>query len=93
MQEELHISSLVVHAVPTHVGDVRQAITRMPGALVHAATAEGKLVVTLERPSSEETTSSVQAIQQLGGVLTATLVYQCADTWQSMNQEIDDAQA
>jgi nitrate reductase NapD len=90
---ELHIASLVVHAAPSRVIEVQDAVGRLAGALVHASTADGKLVVTLERPSAYEMTDSVQAIQRLRGVLSAALVYQCADTLQAMNEEIGDAQA
>jgi nitrate reductase NapD len=47
--------------------------------------------VTLEAPSSEEMTQSVSNIQRIDGVLSAALVYQCADTLDAMNEEISDA--
>jgi nitrate reductase NapD len=86
--EELHIASLVVHAAPSCVRDVRRAVANLPGAMVHAATASGKLVVTLERPTAADMAESVQTIQRLDGVLVASLVYQCADTLQAMNEEL-----
>lgn len=63
----------------------------MPGALVHASSASGKLVVTLEAPTSDAMTRSVLAVQHLDGVLSAALVYQCADKLDAMNEEIADA--
>ena len=89
--EELHIASLVVHSTPRRLERVAGAIAAMPGALVHASSANGKLVVTLEAPTSESMTQSVSTIQRLDGVLSATLVYQCADTLDAMNEEIADA--
>ena len=35
----------------------------------------------------------VSSIQHIEGVLSAVLVYQCADSLAAMNEEIDDAQA
>ena len=89
--EELHIASLVVHSTPRRLERVAGAIAAMRGALVHASSANGKLVVTLEAPTSESMTQSVSTIQRLDGVLSAALVYQCADTLDAMNEEIADA--
>jgi len=90
---ELHIASLVVHAAPARVGDVEQALRGVSGSQVHAASPAGKLVVTLEQPSGEAMGEAVLAIQRLPGVLSASLVYQCADTLQAMNEEMPHAQA
>jgi len=89
--EELHITSLVVHAAPKRASGVSAAIAAMPGARVHATTPAGKLVVTLEAGTSGEILSQVNAIQLTDGVLSAALVYQCADSLESMNQELPDA--
>jgi nitrate reductase NapD len=91
--EQLHIASLVVHSTPGRVARVAAAIADVPGACVHAASANGKLVVTIETGSAEAMTACVGAIQHLDGVLSAALVYQCADSLDAMNEEIFDAQA
>jgi nitrate reductase NapD len=91
--EQLHIASLVVHSTPRRVARVGAAVAAMPGACVHAASANGKLVVTIEAGSAEAMTERVSAIQHVDGVLAAALVYQCADSLDAMNEEISDAQA
>ena len=91
MPGELHISSLVVHSAPRRVQRVAEAIAAMPGAQVHAVSPAGKLVVTLEAESSQESMSRVSDIQRTDGVLSAVLVYQCADSLESMLEEIPDA--
>ena len=91
MPEELHITSLVVHATPRHVHGVSEMIASMPGAQVHAASPTGKLVVTLEAGTAGEILSQVDGIQRTDGVLSAALVYQCADSLDVMNEEISDA--
>ena len=91
--EELHIASLVVHAAAARLAEVEQALGELAGAQVHASSPAGKLVVTLEQPSAEAMTDAVLAIQRLPGVLSASLVYQCSDTLQAMNQEIPHAEA
>ena len=77
--DELHIASLVVHATPRRLESVTSEITAVSGALVHGSSANGKLVVTLEASSSEAMTMLVSGIQHIDGVLSAALVYQCAD--------------
>jgi len=89
--EEVHISSLVVHATPKRLQNVEKLIGTMPGARVHGSSSNGKLVVTLEASSTDEMLSRISAIQRVDGVLSAALVYQCADTLESMNEEIPDA--
>ena len=89
--EELHITSLVVHSTPRRVQAVSELIESMPGARVHAASPAGKLVVTLEAGTAGEILSQVNGIQHTDGVLSAALVYQCADSLEVMNEEIPDA--
>ena len=90
---ELHIASLVVHAAPARLASVRRAMHDLAGVEVHAASPQGKLVVTLEQPSAEAMTGAIVEIQRLPGVLAAAIVYQCADTLDAMNEEIPDAKA
>jgi nitrate reductase NapD len=91
MPEELHITSLVVHATPQRVQYVSDLIVSMPGAKVHGTSHAGKLVVTLEAGTAGEILSQVSSIQRTNGVLSAALVYQCADSLDAMNEEISDA--
>lgn len=91
MSEEVHISSLVVHATPKRLRRVEDAIALMPGARVYGSSPNGKLVVTLDADSADAMLSRVNAIQRTEGVLSAALVYQYADTVEAMNEEIPDA--
>jgi len=88
--EELHITSLVVHAAPRRAPRIAEVIAAMPGAEVHASAPNGKLVVTLEAASSEQMYGRVADIQRLDGVMSAALVYQYADSLEAMNEEIPD---
>jgi periplasmic nitrate reductase NapD len=91
MPEEVHISSLVIHATPARLQRVEEAVVLMPGARVHGRSPSGKLVVTLDAGSADEMLARVSQIQHTEGVLSAALVYQYADTVEAMNQEIPDA--
>jgi periplasmic nitrate reductase NapD len=90
---EVHIASLVVHAAPSRLGGVAEVIEAIPAACIHASSEKGKLVVTLETTSADAMTQLVAGIQHIDGVLSAMLVYQCADSLEAMNEEIPDAQA
>jgi nitrate reductase NapD len=89
--EELHISSLVVYSTPARAPRVAAVVAAIPGAEVHAVSPQGKLVVTLDARSADDMLAKVARIQRADGVLSAALVYQCADSLQSMNEEIPDA--
>ena len=88
MAEELHIAGIVVHARPESVQRVAEAIGGLSGAEIHATSADGKLVVTLEAPSAREIAACMEEIQQLDAVLTASLVYQHNETLDAMMQEV-----
>lgn len=90
--EELHIASLVVYTAPSRAQAAREFIVALPGAQVHAATEGGKLIVTLEAAGSAEMTSTISTIQHFDGVLSTALVYQCADSLEAMNTEMNDAE-
>jgi nitrate reductase NapD len=91
--DEVHIASLVVHTTPARLARVAESIAAVASARVHATAANGKLVVTLEAPTTADMSERVNQIQRIDGVLSATLVYQCADTLDAMNQEMTDEHA
>lgn len=88
MSDELHITSLVVHAMPSHCTAVDALINALPGAQIHGADANGKRVVTLEAPTSAAILDKVSAIRQAPGVLNVAMVYQHAESLESLNTEI-----
>lgn len=90
---ELHITSLVLHALPRHLKRVSRAIAAVPGAELHAAGPTGKLVVTLEGASAKQIMARVAELQAIDGVLSAVLVYQHAEPIDKMNEEMPDGNA
>jgi nitrate reductase NapD len=87
---EIHIAGIVVHAAPERLVSVQNAINGMPGAEVHAVSAEGKLVVTLEGRRTSEVAGQIDAIHTLPGVYSAALVYQHHEDIESLNDEVSD---
>lgn len=71
---EIHLSSLVVHAQPDRLDGVAFALAA-EGCEVHARSPEGKLVITLEADDQGTLNDTLTRIQLLPGVLAATLVF------------------
>lgn len=86
---EVHIAGLVVHAWPQAVARVARAVRAVPGADVHASSADGRLVVTLEGPGEAAIADALVRIQTLDGVLAASLVYQHGESSAAMDTEVD----
>ena len=85
---ELHVAGVVVHAVPARLEEVQRSLSALPGVEVHAASAAGKLVVTIEAHSSAEGMSLLGSIHRLDGVLSAALVYQHHEDAAGLDQEV-----
>jgi len=76
----LHISSIVVHVYPARLAPVRGAVDEMPGLETHAATDDGKLVVTIEAPSEGESVVLMDNVRALPGVLAVAMVFHQCET-------------
>ena len=87
-EPELHVSSLVVHARPERVDDVRRALAAMAGVEIHGDPAGGKFVVTLETENTKKTVAIMDAIRALPGVLDTVLVYQHAEPLSALEEEV-----
>ena len=75
LRRDLHICSLVVHALPSHVGSVRDRISRLPGVEIHAVTADGRMVVTIETENAAEIPTHIAEISGVVGVISAALAF------------------
>ena len=85
---DLHITSLVVHALPKALEQVAAGIVKIKGAQIHGSHPAGKLVITLEAHHARDILDCVSQIELLDGVINASLVYQHVENWQSLNQEV-----
>jgi nitrate reductase NapD len=89
MEQEVHISGIVVLARPARIEAVTANIRAIPSATVHAASADGKIVVTLETESTKRTLDCMDAMRALPGVIDVALVYQHAEPLADLEQEIE----
>jgi len=87
---EIHIAGAIVHVRPVRLPCARAAIAQMAGVEVRAADDRGKLVVVIEAQSAATVLDRLDEIRRLDGVLSALLVYQHAESAQSMDEEVID---
>lgn len=76
---EWHIASLVVHARPSRVRAIEQAVNALDGAEVRADDGRGKLVVLLETADEAQMLSRFRDIEHIEGVLGVALVFHQID--------------
>lgn len=86
--EEVHIGGVIVYCRPDRIDAAKARIGSLPGAQLHAESADGKLVLTLETDSTRSTLDCMDAIRALPGVLDVCLVYQHAEPLSAMEQEV-----
>lgn len=75
----MNISSIVMHVASGHLSNVCSSLGAMPGVEIHAATKEGKVVLTIEDRNTRSASDSYIALHQVPGVLSVAMVYQFSD--------------
>ena len=78
-ESEVHISSLVVHALPEGLERVTAEIAESTCASVEVQDASGKLVVLLETANQKEVLDQIERINKIDGVISASLIYHHID--------------
>ncbi|HEY0847017.1 MAG TPA: chaperone NapD [Noviherbaspirillum sp.] len=89
MEQEVHIAGIVVYTDLPSIPRVQSQIASLPVAEVHAASPDGKLIVTLETDSAKRIVAYMDAIRALPGVLNVVLVYQHAEPLAAVQQELE----
>jgi nitrate reductase NapD len=79
LKAEYNVCGVLVHAQPAELEAVRGRLAAMPGVEVHAASGEGKMVVTVEDAGERLAIDTVTEILNTAGVISASLVYQYTD--------------
>ena len=75
----MNISSAVLRAHPAQVDSVRGALEKLPGVEVHAATSDGRLVVTLEDAGIARAADTFVKLHDIRGVMSVAMIYQYSD--------------
>ena len=71
----MNISSILVNVRGDLIAQVQQELATLSGVEVHAATEEGRLIVTIEADSDQAVANMFEVINHLPGVLSASMVY------------------
>ncbi len=71
----MNISGVVVRTFPQDIDSVSHALLQLDGVEVHGANADGRLVVTVEQAGEHATVDTLTAMQNLPGVLSASMIY------------------
>jgi nitrate reductase NapD len=79
LSAEYNVCGVLVHTRPGNVEDVKGRLAALPGVEVHAATDEGRVVVTVEDTPERLAIETIDDIFQTVGVINASLVYQYTD--------------
>ncbi len=73
----IDVCGVLVHAQPAKVHEAEAILNAMNGVEVHAATEDGRMVVTIEEMAGEKLiTQTIDRFNDVEGVLSASLVYQ-----------------
>jgi len=71
----MSISGLVLQTRPEDTEGLRRRLDGLDGVEVHAVTDEGRLVVTVDQPDDGKAAETLQRLQAMDGILSASLVY------------------
>ena len=75
----MNISSVVLRARPAALDGVRSALSILPGVEVHAATGDGRLVLTLEDAGTASAADTFVRLHDIPGVMSVSMIYQYSD--------------
>lgn len=79
MSDEIHISSLIVHARPDALATISAHIQALGGEVVPSTGDASRLIVLMEQPSARATADLLDAINAIQGVYSALPVYHHAE--------------
>nr|VFK47326.1 MAG: nitrate reductase NapD [Candidatus Kentron sp. TC]VFK50034.1 MAG: periplasmic nitrate reductase chaperone NapD [Candidatus Kentron sp. TC]VFK63112.1 MAG: nitrate reductase NapD [Candidatus Kentron sp. TC] len=71
----MDICSILLFARPERLSSVQDTLHDMEGVEVHAATPDGRIVVSVEKDNQEQFSETVLTLRGIGGVIDANLVY------------------
>jgi nitrate reductase NapD len=71
----VNISSVILGALPANAEQVAAQLRLLEGVEVHAVADDGRMIVSIESKSEGATVDTFEAIRQLPGVLSASLVF------------------
>lgn len=74
-QDPINLVSMVMMTRPERLTGFKELIANVDGAEIHVASAEGKLVVTVEADDQRSLLQRIEVLQNLDGLVSSNLVY------------------
>jgi nitrate reductase NapD len=71
----MNISGVLVRSLPENINAVTARLEALAGVEVHGASPDGRLVVTVEESGDRAMADTVVRMQDLPGVLSASMIY------------------
>lgn len=90
MDEQVHISSLVVQTRPERVEEIRAWCQAGDKAEVHAADPRGTLILVIEASGQRESMDFIDRLRQQDGVLDVSLIYHHVESALALDREMGD---
>lgn len=91
MNNDVHIVSLIIHALPEHMHEVQDKANKLPQSECHSNKDDHKFVLVFEAESESELSSQINEINTWKGVLSTQLCYHHCEPNESLQEEIQYA--
>ena len=75
----MNISGIAIYASPDNVAALQTQLTELSGVEIHAAEEDGRMVVTIEDTPDNVPSDILMDVQNMQGVLSASLIYNYCD--------------
>ena len=72
---EWNVCGVLVHARPTMLAQVKQALAAKPGVEIHHAEEDGRMIVTIEDVPEQWAGATLTSFYDVDGVINASLVF------------------
>jgi nitrate reductase NapD len=93
MDTSMIISGILIQARPQNATALRAQLAALPGVEVHAVSADGRLVVTVEGDDERDMTAAFARVQTLDGVHATTLIYNHIETLDDEQSDTKEIQS
>jgi nitrate reductase NapD len=84
----MNICSVIVNAKPENASMISELLTKMEGVDVFGGVEEGKIIATLEDSGEKALADKMAAINDIKGVINATMIYHQEEDNTAMEEEI-----
>ena len=84
----MNICSVIVNAKPENAPGISEELKAMDGVDVFGGVEEGKIIVTLEDNGEKALADKMAAINDIKGVINATMIYHQEEDDTAMEEEI-----